>query len=91
MSRRVVMLMLRRMGAQLRIHHTAEQHQPRCEKSGGQPWNQPCHRPLSKGNGLDRFLLVNLCHHVINQLFGQESAFDIFLDQTFFIDEHTDG
>src|SRR5512146_1803310 len=83
--------MLCRMRGQLRIDHAAEQHQPCCEQSDRQAWNESCHRPLPKGSSLDRFLLMNLRNHVINQLLGQESALDVFPDDTLLVDEHTNG
>ena len=56
MSRRVVMLMVRHVGGQLRVHNPAERHKPEREPSDHTLLNPTVHRPVSKN-----FCLYRLC------------------------------
>jgi hypothetical protein len=45
---------------------------------------------LPQRRSLNRFCLLDSGHGIEDDLLGQESAFDVFTDDTFFIDEHAD-
>jgi hypothetical protein len=69
MSRRVVMLMLRRVGSQLRVYDSAERHKPECESTDCKLSNPNVHRPLSKSRCLYRLIFLNPRDSFIDLLF----------------------
>ena len=91
MSRRVVMLMLRDVGGQLRVDNPAERHNPEREPSDCKLSNSTTHRPLSKSRCLCRFIFLNPHDSFINLLFGQQAALDIFLNAPILVDEDAHG
>ena len=48
------------------------------------------HCLLTERRSLDRLLLLNARHHVVDLLLGQESALDVLLSNALLIDEHAD-
>ena len=79
MCRRTVMLMLPHVGGELRVDNSAERHKPEREASEGTLPNSRAHKLLSKSYCLFRFLFLNPRDSVVDLLFSQQSALDIFL------------
>jgi hypothetical protein len=83
----VVMFVLREVGRQLGVYNAAERHKPECEAHHCKLSNTSVHRPLSKSRCHSRPLFLNPRDGVIDLLFGQQSALDIFLYAPLLIDE----
>ena len=91
MSRRIVMRMLPDVSGELGVHNPAERHKPEREASDGTLSNSRAHKLLSKRYCLFRPLFLNPCDRVVDLLFSQQPALDIFLHAAFLIDEDADG
>ena len=91
MSRRIVMLMLPHVGGELGVHNPAERHKPEREASDDTLPNSMDHKLLPKRDGLFRSLFLNPRDRVVDLLFSQQPALDIFLHAAFLIDEDADG
>lgn len=79
MSTHRMMGMLSGMGHQLGIDQPAQEEQPGRQHSDGRSLQNHAHTILPQRCGLDRFLLLNLRHNLVNHWLGQEPAFDVFL------------
>ena len=90
-SRRIVMLMLPHVGGELRVHNPAERHEPERKPSDCALLNLTVHKPLSKSRCLYRLLFLNPRDGVIDFLFGQQSALEIFLHAPLLVDEDAHG
>ena len=82
---------LRRMGDARRGHEPVHQNETQ-QQGPDQSGSFQCdhNNLLAQRRSLHRLLFLNACHDVVNLLFGQESAFDVLLHDTLFIDEHAD-
>ena len=88
---RTVMLVLLEMSSELQIDNPAERHKPECEPPHNTLSNLMSHKLLSKSRCLDRCLLLNPRESVIDLLFGEQAAFEIFLHATLLVDEDAHG
>ena len=91
MCRRAVMIVLPHVGGELRIDNPAERHKPKRETSNNTLSNLMSHRLLSKSRCLYRLLFLNPRDGVIDFLFGQQSALEIFLHAPLLVDEDAHG
>ena len=91
MCRCTVMLVLPHMGGELRVDNPAEHHKPEREPYDDDVSNATFHKSLSKGRCLDRLVFLNPCNDFIDLLFGEQSAFNVFLYAALLIDEHAHG
>lgn len=91
MSCRVVVLVLPQVSGDLRVHNPAERHKPEREPYDCKLSNPTVHRPLSKSRCFYRFLFLNSCNNIVDLLFGQKAAFDVFLHAPFLVDEDAHG